>query len=929
MNRLIQVCGDPTVDWLRIHNEDMVVRGGVYFWQKNDSFRVSLSSKPGGSALVLQLLKEMIDPQKARVEGAILDDDFLNRPKDSSITTSWTLWKEFANPGLDHNSYRLWKWQEFEPAEWDYPAGRLEGFPDLLVIHDSGLGFRSCAAGWPEVLRSPVSDRLPVDIIVKLGQYNDGQENPMLDRIVSGGMADRTTIVSSLSDLRSCAVKIGVSLSWERVLEEVVAAVLSPNCPFVDRTSHKIRYKQVIIPIGLSGAVIVGRDHHTLIFDRNGQEGDFANRFPGQIIGDNSCITGALAAGWAEAPGHLDWTRSVRIGIELARLLQCKGYDAVQHERQHYLEFPYGAIADACNDLMHDRAIDNSPSQDLISDLGIFVDEHGLALAKPGKWTILENTLLRKHHGEPGYDTPSINMVNECARNIVVRGYRAALRDVPIECIGRWCSVDRQEIEGVRAVNNAMRDYLQLKRPETPLGLAVFGPPGAGKSFAIKEMAAGLGISEDAQLTFNLSQFESPEELQNAFHQIRDLNLQSKTPLVFWDEFDTPCQGRALGWLQYFLAPMQDGEFTDHGLTHPLGGGIYVFAGATRYSFEEFRNDNTSEDRAAKKPDFISRLSAYINIRGINGNPNTVEDRLYMIRRAFILRQYLETNASQIKNDDGFQVETGVLDALLLATRYQHGTRSLENLLKMSSLTDKRKYELSSLPPDHIVEMHVNIKEFNDLTFLGHREMLRIGICGHMNLDPHHMDQLQEAAAKVVAFVEQQFPQHSLTVFTSLMLATDRLVAREMLKREAVRLIAVLPLPPDEYINDFGLSDNYLDDIKGSELRREFKYWLSRRAIEIIEMPPQPTRTEAYLEAGRYIAEYSNLIIVVWDGQDGPNTSFTAQNVSQVGEMEIPICHIWAPDFNNDISRKYVGDKLGRIRFKNFPGQPPGVWQDL
>ena len=931
MNRLIQVCGDPTVDWFRIHNEDIVVRGGVYFWQtKSDKFRVSLSSKPGGSALVLQLLKAMIDPQAARIEGAMLDDDCLNRPKDSRITTSWTVWKEFVNPGFSHSSYRLWKWQEFEPAHWDYSAGRLEGSPDLLVIHDSGLGFRTCEEGWPEILRSKVRDKGPIDIIIKLGQYNDDHENPLLERIISCGMAERTTIISSLSDLRSCPVKVGISLSWERVLEEVVAAVLSPNCPFVDKTSNKFKYKQVIIPIGISGAVVVGRNFHTLIFDRNGQEGDFASRFPGQIIGDNTCIMGALAACWAENPWEIDWTRAVRIGIELARLLQIKGYDVVQHDDHQHLQFPYRVISEACKNLRQNRPIEEALYQEMISDLGIFVDEKGLTVDKTGKWTILENILLKKHTGnEYGYDPQSTTAVNECARNIVVRGHQAALRDIPVETIGRWCSVDRQEIEGVRSVNNAMRDYLQLKKPETPLGLAVFGPPGAGKSFVIKEIAAGLGISESAQLTFNLSQFESPAELQTAFHQIRDLNLQSNTPLVFWDEFDTPCQGRALGWLRYFLAPMQDGEFADQGATHPLGGGIYVFAGATRHSFEEFRDGNTDEDRAAKKPDFISRLRAYINIRGINGNPNTVEDKLYMIRRAFILRQYLETNVPQINSNDGFQIEHGVLDALLLVTRYEYGARSLENLLKMSSLADKRKYELSSLPPDHIIEMHVNIKEFNDLTSMGHRQMLRIGISGHTDLDPSHMEIVQEAVKQAIAFIEQQFPENYLTVFSPLMLGADRLVARELLKKDASRLIAVLPVPQDEYINDFGPTDDYRVDTKGSELRREFRYWLSTRAIEIIEIRTQPTRTEAYLKAGRFIAEHSDLMIVVWDGQAGANASTTAQNVRQAEKFEMPICHIWVLDHNSDLSLKYVGDKVGRIRYKNFPGQAPGLWLDL
>jgi hypothetical protein len=724
---LIQVCGDPTVDWFRVHNEDVIVRGGVYYWQKQaEGSRVRLSSKPGGAALVFELLKEMLAPQTAQVEGITISEELLNRPKDDRITTSWTVWKEFANPGFDYSSYRLADWQEFEPGNWDYPSARLGGSPDLLVIWDSGLGFRTCREGWPEILVSPPDKNGPKHIIFKLGQYNDGQPNPLLDRIEELGWSERTTIVSSLSDLRSCAVKVGISLSWERMLEEVASAVQSPNCPFI-HASGKLKYKQVIIPIGTSGAIIAGQEYNTLIFDRSGQENDFASRFPGQMIGDNACIIATLAAYWADHAEMTSWTPAVYTGIQLARLLQSIGYDVVEQENSKHLQFPYRTIAKAYHDWQLDEGkADNIPAGNLIKDLSIFVDIDNAALKQPGAWTILETTLLKNCQVESYLPDPENTMaVNACARSIVLKGPQTALLDVPLETIGGWYSADRQEIEGVRSVNNAMRDYLKLDNPETPLCVAVFGPPGAGKSFVIKEIARGLGIGNEAQLTFNLSQFDSPSELLNAFHQIRDLNLQGRLPLVFWDEFDTPCEGRPLGWLRYFLAPMQDGEFADQGMAHPLGSGIYVFAGATSHSYEEFRSGDHPDDRAAKKPDFISRLRAYINIRGINGNPNTVEDRLYIVRRAFVLRQYLEANAPQISNNGQFEIESGVLDAFLLVSKYRHGTRSLENLLRMSSLADKRKYELSSLPPDHIIEMHTNIKEFNDLASRGTGECLK------------------------------------------------------------------------------------------------------------------------------------------------------------------------------------------------------------
>lgn len=932
MQQFIQVCGDPTVDWFRFYHEDVTVRGGVYYWQRQkDKSRIQLSSKPGGSALVYELLKEMINPDETRIVGTNLTDDLLNRPKDKLITTSWTLWREFINPGSDKTSFRLWKWHEFETAYWDYLSNRLSGCPDLLVIQDSGLGFRSCADGWPQALSLEDGTARPAHIIIKLGQYNDGKENPLLNRIVELGLSDRTTIVSSLSDLRACTVKVGISLSWERMMEEVVSAVLSPNCPFVNKDGNKIKYKQIIVPIGLSGAVIVGSEVNTLIFDRRGQEGDFASQYPGQIIGDNTCIIAALAASWADNPKTVNWESATVTGVKLARLLHIKGYDVVEQGNRRCLQFPYQTIGNAFQGLINGKATANNvPFLKKISELGIYIDKKNMALNNTGQWTILEETLGRNHKDHCGNEVPhSVRSVNELARNLVIHGPRKTLTDVPIETVGAWSSADRREIEGVRSVNNAMRDYLQLKNPEKPLCVAVFGPPGVGKSFVIKEIAKGLGISEKAQLTFNLSQFETADELQTAFNQVRDLNLKGQMPLVFWDEFDTPCQGRPLGWLRYFLAPMQDGEFTHKGMVHPLGGGIYVFAGATRHSFEEFSSGDNTDDRAAKKPDFISRLRAFINIRGINGNPNTIEDRLFMIRRAFILRQYLETNAPQIKQDNHFEIEASVLDAFLLTTCYRHGARSLENLLKMSNLADKRKYELSSLPPEHIIEMNVNMKEFKDLTSLGHKEMLRIGITGHVNLDPEEITKLQPAVKKAINFIEQQYPLHYLTVFSPLAMGADRLVARELLKIEASRLIAILPYNRDRYVNEFGPADDFRSDPVGTELRSELEYWLSNRALEIIEMSPSPTRRASYLKAGRFIAEHSNVIIVVWDGSQYASTSITAQIAARAEELKIPICHIWASNCRQKSSEFCMKGSPGEIRCKNFPGQIKDVWEKI
>jgi hypothetical protein len=51
---------------------------------------------------------------------------------------------------------------------------------------------------------------------------------------------------------------------------------------------------------------------------------------------------------------------------------------------------------------------------------------------------------------------------------------------------------DRREIESYRALYSLMFDYVRQPVAARPLSVAVFGPPGAGKSFGVKMVAKAL-----------------------------------------------------------------------------------------------------------------------------------------------------------------------------------------------------------------------------------------------------------------------------------------------------------------------------------------------------------------------------------------------------------------------------------------------------
>ena len=206
-------------------------------------------------------------------------------------------------------------------------------------------------------------------------------------------------------------------------------------------------------------------------------------------------------------------------------------------------------------------------------------------------------------------------------------------------------------------------------------------------------------------------------------HLIRDMNLSGKIPLVFWDEFDSALSGKPLGWLRYFLAPMQDGEFRQGQTIHPIGQAIFVFIGGTSHRMQDFGKGLSDDDlRAMKVPDFLSRLKGYVNVLGPNppegesANNKSAHDFYYIIRRAILLRSLLRRKAPQLfqkkGNKDILQIDHGVLRAFLTVKKYKHGIRSMVSVITMSQLSGKTSYQRSSLPPEGQLDLHVDGQEF-------------------------------------------------------------------------------------------------------------------------------------------------------------------------------------------------------------------------
>jgi len=121
--------------------------------------------------------------------------------------------------------------------------------------------------------------------------------------------------------------------------------------------------------------------------------------------------------------------------------------------------------------------------------------------------------------------------------------------------------------------------------------------------------------------------------------------------------------------------------------------------------------------------------------------------------------------------------------------------------------------------------------------------------------------------------------------------------------------LAALPMPPEEYIDDFD----------SPEARQEFNYLLSHRTIETIVMPPSATRDESYEKVGYYVARHCDVMIAVYDGQPSQGRGGTADIVDEVKRLGRPLCHVWAGKYKSDTAKKRteVSDQ-GKVTFHNF-----------
>jgi hypothetical protein len=147
-----------------------------------------------------------------------------------------------------------------------------------------------------------------------------------------------------------------------------------------------------------------------------------------------------------------------------------------------------------------------------------------------------------------------------------------------------------------------------------------------------------------------------------------------------------------------------------------------------------------------------------------------------------------------------------------------------------------------------------------------------IGATGHQDLPSSAIDYISAAIREILA----GYPD--IVGYTSLAAGADQLFATEVLAAGG-RLHAVIP------------ADGYAATFEGDAA--DAYHRLFALAAEHTRLPFAAPGEAAYDAAGRWIAEHSDVLIAVWDGQPARGLGGTADAVAHARDLEREVRIVW------------------------------------
>jgi len=637
------------------------------------------------------------------------------------------------------------------------------------------------------------------------------------DRLLAGLLAvrpDKVVGVFSGDDLRSWGVPISRSLSWERTVRDVVEATRRGDLLRGHTPPHLVITFDYDAALYLHTKPVSNNSNRRivheglLVFSIGGAEGDFTSNISGDMPGAQTAFVSVFSTllyrqleqkALSGKPGEFPLTHADRIlatALVAKRRVLESGFaindtgrpfreevtrSGDNERRVPRLYYSEGIFSLHSNQPRFDRPQSEAPDPFLAAEKGLnkrdfrdpFDDEAfawNLSEQKLDCYRFQRSQLLnptrniRSIFNDAAGPRERLADFAERAVDYVITG--KAPKQVPICSFGKIKTAEVEEIEHFRTIRQLVRAYLSNTAANRPLGIAVFGPPGAGKGFSVDNIMEMLpahlkNLVKEDRHKCNLTALSEPEDLVHYFQLARNSALRGKVPMLFFDEFDCTAGETKFFWLKHFLGPLQDGEFLENHIIHPIGKAIFIFAGGVCRTFAAFAkemNKNSDQVREQLKRkdadaqqvtnfkgvDFLSRLHGYIDIAAFSPEDAEWEETKsaelrkklnqfyhphyrdkhailinpsYLMRRAFTLRSMLEYHLDKIFSKQPrreARIDRKIVRAMLATKIFLHGARSMEAIIRMSVLEDSDSFKIAHLPPDKQLKMHVDSENFSN-----------------------------------------------------------------------------------------------------------------------------------------------------------------------------------------------------------------------
>jgi hypothetical protein len=206
-----------------------------------------------------------------------------------------------------------------------------------------------------------------------------------------------------------------------------------------------------------------------------------------------------------------------------------------------------------------------------------------------------------------------------------------------------------------------------------------------------------------------------------------------------------------------------------------------------------------------------------------------------------------------------------------------------------------------------------------------YRLPLVIGATGHRDLRDENISDLEREVGKAIERLKEQYlgsdAQTPIVVLSSLAEGADRLIARVAMARGA-KLIAPLPMPPDEYRGDFkpGLKPDALpefDRLLGDAVAAPIMPFVTDNTPENVHK--EARRALQYREVGLFIVRHCHVLIALWNGdEENKAVGGTAEVVSFKREG-IPI------GLTNSARASLDAPEIGPVIHVTTPRAKPGA----